>query len=197
MHFPLAPLLALREASRMDDLALKVRVARPADAAEVARIYIESWHDTYPAVLSSALLCAMTPKGQTARWLAAIRNQRREIVLVAESAQVGLVGMASLGTSRDRALGYDGEIYTLYVDPAHFGRGAGRALLDAAFMLLRQRGFKSCVIWAHAGNNARFFYETMGGSVVAERKARMMGDVVPEMAFGWKKLALAERSHAK
>jgi hypothetical protein len=25
----------------------------------------------------------------------------------------------------------------------------------------------------------------------------MMGDVVPEMAFGWKTLALAERSHAK
>jgi ribosomal protein S18 acetylase RimI-like enzyme len=196
-HFPLAPFIALREASRMDDLALKVRVARPADAAEVARIYIESWHDTYPAVLSSALLCAMTPKGQTARWLAAIRNQRREIVLVAESAQVGLVGMASLGTSRDRALGYDSEIYSLYVDPAYFGRGAGRALLNGAFVLLRQRGFKSCVIWAHAGNNARFFYETMGGRLVAERKARMMGDMVPEAAFGWKTLALVERSHAK
>ena len=55
----------------------------------------------------------------------------------------------------------------------------------------------SCVIWAHAGNNARFFYETMGGRTVAERTAPMMGDLVPEVAFGWKKLALAERSHAK
>jgi|SRR5579871_846546 len=181
----------------MDDLALKVRVARPDDAAEVARIYIESWHDTYPAVLSSALLCAMTPKGQTARWLAAIRNQRREIVLVAENTQAELVGMTSLGRSRDRSFGYDGEVYTLYVDPAHFGRGAGRALLNAAFASLRQRGLTSCVIWAHAANNARFFYETMGGRVVAERKARMMGDTVPETAFGWKTLALAERSHAK
>jgi ribosomal protein S18 acetylase RimI-like enzyme len=181
----------------MDDLALKVRVARPADAAEVARIYIESWHDTYPAVLSSALLCAMTPKGQTVRWQSAIRNQRREIVLVAENPEAGLVGMASFGRSRDRALGFDGEIYTLYVDPAHFGRGAGRALLNEAFAMLRQRGFTSCVIWAHSGNNARFFYETMGGRTVAERKARMMGDLVPETAFGWKTLALAERSHAK
>jgi ribosomal protein S18 acetylase RimI-like enzyme len=181
----------------MDDLALNIRVARPSDAAEVARIYIESWHDTYPAVLSTALLCAMTPKGQTARWYAAIRNQRRELVLVAENPQAGLVGMASLGASRDRAFGYDGEVYTLYVDPAYFGRGAGRALLNGAFAQLRQRGFSSCVIWAHAGNNARFFYETMGGRVVAERKARMMSDIVPETAFGWRTLALAERSHAK
>jgi len=56
LHFPLAPDFTLREAERMDDLALNVRVAQPADAAEVARVYIESWHDTYPAMLSSALL---------------------------------------------------------------------------------------------------------------------------------------------
>lgn len=197
LHFPLAPDFALREAERMDDLALNVRVAQAADAAEVARVYIESWHDTYPAILSSALLCAMTSKGQTARWLATIRNQRRESVLVAENGEVGIVGMASVGPSRDRALAYDGEVYTLYVDPSYYNRGVGRALLKAAFATLRQRGRTSCVIWAHAGNNARFFYETMGGAVVAERKARMMGDVVPEIAFGWKTLALAERSHAK
>ena len=71
------------------------------------------------------------------------------------------------------------------------------ALLNAAFAVLRQRNFASCIIWAHAGNNARFFYETMGGRLVAERTARMMGDAVPETAFGWKTLALAERSHAK
>jgi GNAT superfamily N-acetyltransferase len=196
-HFSLAPIIALREAEHMDELALNVRVARPADAAEVARVYIESWHDTYPVMLPSALLCSMTPKGQTARWLSTIRNQRRETVLVAENAQVGIVGMASVGHSRDRALCYDGEVYTLYVDPSYYGRGTGRALLKAAFATLRQRGRTSCVIWAHAANNARFFYETMGGCVVAERKARMMGDLVPEMAFGWKTLALAERSHAK
>lgn len=181
----------------MDDLALSVRVARPKDAAEVARIYIESWHDTYPAVLSRALLCAMTPKGQTARWLAAIRSQKRETVLVAEDAKAGIVAMGSLGPARDRSLGYDGEVYTLYVDPNYFGRGAGRTVLHGAFAVLRARGFTSCVIWAHAQNNARFFYETMGGRTVAERKARMMGDMVPEVAFGWKTLALAERSHAR
>jgi L-amino acid N-acyltransferase YncA len=181
----------------MDELALTIRVARPKDAAEVARIYIESWHDTYPAVLSSALLCAMTPKGQTARWHAAIRAQKRETVLVAEDAKAGLIGMASLGPARDRAFGYDGEVYTLYVDPAYYGRGTGRALLKGCFAVLRARGFSSCVIWAHAKNNARFFYETMGGRTVAERTARMMGDQVPETAFGWKTLALAERSHAR
>jgi GNAT superfamily N-acetyltransferase len=197
MMNPLAADAPLREASRMNDLALTVRVARPKDAAEVARIYIESWHDTYPAVLPRAMLCAMTPAGQTARWSAAIRAQKRETVLVAEDVKDGLLAMASLGPARDRTLGYDGEVYTLYVDPNHFGRGVGRTLLNGAFEMLRARGFTSCQIWAHASNNARFFYEQMGGRAVAERTARMMGDMVPEIGFGWRTLALTERSTAR
>lgn len=179
----------------MEPLALTIRQARPADAADIARVYIDSWHDTYPGVLSKALLCAMTPKGQAARWAAAI--DRRELVLVAEHAQHGIVGMASAGATRDRDLDFDGEVFTLYVDPSHFGRGAGRLLLKGAFLELRRRGFRSCIIWAHAKNNARFFYEAMGGRLVAERTARMMGDAVPEAAFGWKTLALTERSVAR
>ena len=95
--------------------------------------------------------------------------------------------------TRDRDIGFDSEVYTLYVDPSFYGRGAGRQLLSGAFAQLRKRGFRACVIWAHARNNARFFYEAKGGRLVAERTAKMMGDAVPEVAFGWKTLTLAER----
>lgn len=177
----------------MSELALHIRQARLDDAADVAQVYIDSWHDTYPGVLPTELLRAMTPRGQTTRWEAAIRHQEREIVLVADSNQ-GIIGMASLGPARDRALGFEGEIYTLYVDPAYFGMGVGRALLKGGFSVLRQQGMSNCVIWAHARNNARFFYEAMGGRLIAERTAKLMGEPCPETAFAWKVLALAERT---
>ena len=177
----------------MTNLALQIRQARLDDAADVAQVYIDSWHDTYPGVLPSTLLRAMTPRGQTARWEAAIRAQGRETVLVADSRH-GIIGMASLGPSRDKELGFDGEVYTLYVDPAYFGMGAGRSLLKGAFAALRHDGQSSCVIWAHAKNHARFFYEAMGGRLIAERDARLMGEPCPEVAFGWNVLALAERT---
>jgi len=173
-----------------------IRQARPDDANAVARVYVESWRDTYPGIISSQFLCAMTEKGQTARWRAAIAARGRESVLVAEYGEHGIVGMTSFGPSRDSSLGFDGEVYTLYVDPEFFGCGAGRALLRSAFFNLRQQGFGACVIWAHARNNARFFYEKMGGRLVAERTVRMMGTTVPEAAFGWVRLALAETSRA-
>ena len=47
----------------MDELALSVRTARPQDAADLARIYIESWQDTYAGVISHTLLAAMSHKG--------------------------------------------------------------------------------------------------------------------------------------
>jgi GNAT superfamily N-acetyltransferase len=181
----------------MGELVTRVRPARQEDAAAVARIYVDSWHDTYAGILPTRLLRALTQNGQAARWRAAIRAQGREHVLVAESSIHGLVGMASLGPARDDELGYDGEVYALYVDPGFFGQGAGRALLNTGFTVLRGRGFSSCLIWAHAKNPVRFFYEALGGRLVAERVQRMMGDPVPEIAFGWRKLALAERTPAR
>src|SRR3977135_633889 len=138
----------------------------------------------------------MTVEGQSARWRNAIAIAAREAVYVAEDDRGKALGMASMGRARDSGLGYDAEVYTLYVDPLMTGRGVGRALLAGAFSALSERGHARCVIWAHAGNPARFFYEAMGGKLIAERTTSMMGVPVPEIAFGWTKLALAEASRS-
>lgn len=176
----------------MDLSAIKVGPASTADAGAIARIYIEAWQDTYPGIVPDRLLRAMTLSGQTARWAAAIA--RGEAVLVARHASHGIVGMSSLGNARDTGLGPDSEIYTLYVDPAFYGSGAGRALMTAAFAELRHQGFAACIVWAHAKNPARYFYERLGGRLVAERTGWLMGEAVPEAGFGWPSLTLAARA---
>ncbi len=175
----------------MDTFTIEVGQARTNEAGDIARVYIESWHDAYPGVVPDALLRAMTLPGQTARWRAAIAA--REPVFVARHEKHGVVGMTSFGRTRDGDLGLEGEVYTLYVDPAFYGEGVGRALLAQAFAELRRRGLNSCIIWAHAKNPARFFYERMGGRLVAERTVRLMGEPVPEAAFAWRRLAITDR----
>lgn len=181
----------------MEDLALSVRAARPEDAADLARIYIESWHDTYAGVIPHAMLAAMSLKRHTDRWKAAIKAQGNgAAVLLAEDAHSGTVGLASLGAARDKALGFEGEVYTLYVDPAFLGRGTGRALLGAAFQTLKARRVRSCMIWAHAHNNACFFYEAMGGRRIANRTTRLMGELTPEIGFGWRQLVARRQARS-
>jgi len=178
----------------MEKLAITVRAARADDALAIARVYVDSWHDTYPAILPAELLRAMNPKGQAQRWRAAILAPGRERILVAECPRDGILGMTSFGAAQDKAVGFDGEIYTLYVAPDFFGKGIGKSLFTAAFGALHGLRFSSCIIWAHARNPARFFYEAMGGRLVAERSRPMMRTQVPEVAFGWPRLSLAEGS---
>jgi GNAT superfamily N-acetyltransferase len=182
----------------MNDLALSVRVARPEDAADLARIYIDSWQDTYAGVISHTLLGAMSLKGHTARWQAAIKSTERGsgAVLVAEESRHGAIGLCSLGAARDKAAGFEGEIYTLYVDPAFLGRGTGRTLMAGAFETFKDRKLGSCLIWAHARNNACFFYETMGGQRVAARTTRLLGELTPEIGFGWKRLVTRKEARS-
>jgi len=184
-----APLF-LRHAYVMSDLALSLRQARPGDAAPLARVYVDAWQDTYAAILPHSLLGAMSVDVHAARILRAIK---KGAVLVAEDAAHGPIGLAGFGAARDRGLGFDGEIYTLYVTPAFLGRGAGRALLHGAFAALKTRAFQSCLIWSHAQNHACFFYEAMGGTRVANRQVMLGGQEVGEVAFGWKRLALSPR----
>ena len=174
----------------MRDGALSLRQARPGDAMPLARIYVEAWRDTYAAILPHKLLANMSVELHAAKLSRAIR---KGAVMTAELSHHGVVGLAGFGASRDRGLDFDGEIYTLYVNPDFLGLGVGRALLHGVFAALQIRAFHSCVIWSHAENHACYFYEAMGGARVAERCAMLAGHDVNEVAFGWKQLAVTPR----
>ena len=174
----------------MSDLALSLRQARPGDAAPLARLYVEAWQDTYAAILPHRLLANMSVATHAARIERAIK---KGAVLVADDSRHGAIGLAGFGAARDNGLGFDGEIYTLYVDPDFLGQGVGRMLLHGAFTQLATRKFCSCLIWSHAQNHACFFYEAMGGARIASRTVMLGGKEVGEIAFGWKRLALNRR----
>lgn len=169
---------------------LTVRPATVADAKAVARIFVDSWRETYAGLLPSAYLVRMQPARHQLVWQTEIRSARPPGgVLAAELPDYGVIGFCSYGRARDAGLGYAGEVYTLYVDPNHVGRGAGRLLIRAAFARLVAQGLPHAVIWALKGNPARSFYENEGGRLVAERPGAVGGRDVTEVAFGWTSLA--------
>ncbi len=73
---------------------------------------------------------------------------------------------ALLGFFTIRGAPPEGELDSLYVDPAFIGRGVGRALLDAARVLARGAGFRALAI--HADPNAEAFYLRHGATRVGE-----------------------------
>jgi len=173
-------------------------MARVEDAAQIARIFVEAWRDAYAGLLPPSYLVRLNETRQRLLWAREIeKHGPGEGVAVAADSEHGLIGFTSFGPARDQRLGFSGEVYTLYVDPNHQGRGAGRKLIASAFARLYARGHGSCVIWALKGNPARFFYEGEGGKQVGERPGAVGGKPVKEIAFGWHDIAPALWTPAK
>jgi GNAT superfamily N-acetyltransferase len=169
-----------------------VRMANPSDAAAIARIHVETWRATYAGLLPERMLANMRADGHRESWLGVLSGQRgRQTVLVAERTRQGPIGFISAGRARAGLAGYEAEIYTLYVAPDHQDQGIGTDLLSACFQRLDQQQLHGAMLWVLAKNPSRFFYEASGGTMIAHRKERLWGVVLPELAYGWPDLARA------
>ncbi len=164
----------------------QIRLARPGDAGAIAEVHVATWRAAYPGMLPDRVLLGLSPEREGAYWRHAIATQGRAgFVQVAEGETGGIVGYGSAGPARASGLDFAGEVYTLYVTPDHQGRGLGRALLHAMFERLRRERRNSALIWVLAANPARYFYQAMGGELVAERRERHFGALLDEAAYGW------------
>ena len=60
----------------------------------------------------------------------------------------------------------DGSIWALFIDPAHEGRGIGRALFDKACEVLRDAGYSTGSLTTQPGSRADRFYQAAGWQVM-------------------------------
>ena len=87
--------------------------------------------------------------------------------LVADHAPPNVLLVAT--DEADRILGFtavhpaDGEMFLLFVDPAHSGRGIGRMLLDAAHDALREAGCDEAFLFTHELNERALAVYTSAG----------------------------------
>lgn len=188
----------------MTGLATRVRPAVLADAPEVARVHVQTWHNAYAGLIDDDYLVAMSEAGQTQMWRRQIASRGKTgSVLVAEAPDGGLpgggtprgetpggeagrvVGFGSCGLQRKAPQAYQAEIYTLYVEVDWQGQGIGLALMTGMFETLRREGLNSAFLWVLGGNPSRFFYESLGGERLAERVERFAGKDLEELAYGW------------
>lgn len=145
-------------------MAVIVRPAGVPDAAGLARVRIAAWRAAYRGIVPAAVLDALDPDAETARWRTGMSTPRPAFTRVAfAGSPVGLVGFVVAGPARGDEVAGLGEIYAIYVDPEVQGRGIGRALIEAGVLGLAARGFAEAILWVFEANApARGFYEQMG-----------------------------------
>ncbi|MBM3585474.1 MAG: GNAT family N-acetyltransferase [Alphaproteobacteria bacterium] len=174
-----------------------VRPARVADAAAIARIYVDGWRDAYPGLLPDKVLLDMTEERQAIAWAATIAKDRGRGLVRVATLDGRVAGFGSAGRSRFTALPYGSELYTLYVEREARDHGLGRALVRELFATLARLGHGSAMVWVLSGNPARHFYASLGGRLVAEWTERQWGAEVRQAAYGWSDIAALSAPRAR
>ena len=176
--------------------ALKIREARPADAAAIARVQVETWHTTFRDTLPADFLAGITLAARTPSWEEELGDPARaSFVFVAEAGDGRIVGFASCGPEREGDAEFDGEFYALYVLEAFQRAGLVRALTLAVVERLAAAGLRSMLVRALEVNDAgRRFYEKLGGRLARNGSVTRGAHTFPTVGYGWTDIArLRER----
>jgi GNAT superfamily N-acetyltransferase len=163
-----------------------IRRAADADVLPMAKVHIVSWRETYPGLLPDPMLARLSIADEAIRWQRMLDRPRAwgdGIAFVADQ-EGSVVGYGTCGEQRTRLLlerGFTGEITELYVLRSAQRHGAGFGLMKAMAGALAERGHRAVSLWALEQNAAaRRFYERIGGTPIAEKRARFA-----EVAYGW------------
>ncbi|HET9655869.1 MAG TPA: GNAT family N-acetyltransferase, partial [Kineosporiaceae bacterium] len=143
---------------------VRVRRAVPADAAAIAGVHVRTWQRAYRGLLPQHFLDGLDPVRRVEVWaqiLVGASWPARGTLVAEDGGRV--IGFAAICPSRDGDGHGTGELAAIYVDPACWGTGAGRALMDAAVTALAGAGFAEATLWVLAANvRARRFYTAAG-----------------------------------
>ena len=157
-----------------------IRAATSADIADLARVHVQSWRETYAGIVPQTYLDDLSPESRTEQWRRTL--EFGNAVFVAEVADQ-IVGFASCGAAMEE--GYDGEVYALYLLKSQHGSGIGKALFEAALEALRSQGKRNVIVWVLADNPTRAFYQHMGGVQTLEKPIEIGGVTLLELGFAF------------
>jgi ribosomal protein S18 acetylase RimI-like enzyme len=123
-----------------------VRPATARDARAIAEIHVATWQAAYKDLMPADYLDKMTVEKRQAYWREAIEYSEPQLLVATDGEE--LVGFVGYDRSRDaNTRSSVGEIWALYVSPAHWRQGVGLALWDGARDGLKDEGCTQVTIW--------------------------------------------------
>jgi len=165
-----------------------IRSAALEDASRLAEIHISSWQAAYADLLPADFLDGLSEElekrtDQWQDWLSTESPQRSVLVAIDGDK---VVGFTHTGPSGDKDLKPRevGELYAMYLDPAHYRQGWGSALMAAVFADLRASGFSEASLWVMTDNaQARAFYEQAGWEADGAETDHCLGITIPAVRY--------------
>lgn len=142
--------------------SLRIRDAKPVDAAAIAELHVAAWRAAYRGLMPDEYLASLRVEERHDRWSRALSRPGPHKLAVAELGEK-VAGFCFFGPTRDEDEPNVAEIFSVNIHPDSWGRGAGRALCEHAFREAAAREHTAMTLWVLRENEgARRFYERLG-----------------------------------
>lgn len=148
------------------------RFADLRDAVDIAQTHVATWRVAYKGLVSDSYLAELQVEARTKAWEQSLAPPIQSNILVVEnpdkSSPIKVLGFAVAARLRDENGEMskdpkDGEVFAIYVHPAHYNKKIGAALMLRCEDLLKRQGQERIYIWYMQGNaQAEKFYHDFG-----------------------------------
>ncbi len=142
--------------------SVDIRYASLADAPAVANLHLIASRAVHEGVVPDAHWQSTPPAKRVAFWKEAIEYGEPQVMVAEQGGEI--VGFVGFDRSRDpKSKNTTGELWALYVDPDHIGKGVGLALWDAAREGLQDEDCTDVTVWVPlASTKALTFFDAAG-----------------------------------
>jgi ribosomal protein S18 acetylase RimI-like enzyme len=163
-----------------------IREATALDAEAIARVRVLAWRAAYRGIIDDGYLARLSIDADRDRLLrdfdVAVTGSFTRVA--AEAGKV--VGFVTAGPVRENREPRRGEVWMIYLLPELRHRGLGTLLMRSAARGLDRRGMRSMIVRTLARNDdARRFYERLGGRPAGEREISVGAQRLAEVAYCW------------
>jgi len=166
-------------------VTVRVRPAELGDAHAVAAIHVAAWRAAYRDIVPDDYLNALSVESRELIWRQAIEKGLPEVWVAVDD--TSMLGWVAFGQCRDPDKSTSvGEVWAIYVAPAHWSRGVGRALWQAARTRFEERDFKEATLWVLRANARALRFYRAAGFFPDERtirKTRVGGATLEEIRY--------------
>jgi len=163
-----------------------IRKAIKEDSYNIAKLIVSGWQTAYKGLIADSFLNTLSAEAMAPNWERNILSQDEYSNIYVCDEGNKIIGVIRFGKPTDNLGSYNAEIHALYVEPTLKRKGIGRNLVEYAKKYFIDKNKTNMIIWCLKGNEPSIkFYEKMGGTIIATRKAVVHNIEVEEVGLSY------------
>lgn len=172
--------------------SVHIRQALPTDAGEIARVHVGAVRAAYKGIYTDEHLEKLSADRMAMNWLHEEKGHLTisDYVVFVAIINDKIIGFSDIGPTTRKS---NAELFAIYLDPVHIGKGVGSSLFRKCVEIAKQRGFRTMKLTVLSANfPARIFYERMQGRARLETEIEIAagGTRAKVMTYEWPDLSV-------